>query len=105
AGGGNVAVVDDLDHSGLKGAVVVVVGVTQQAFVVLPVVFRPESVVDCHKAAAGAHVLPQRSPCRVLLVVARQVLAGLSSHRMIPSRVAAGAGKDNQLVQVRSVEQ
>src|SRR5439155_21249644 len=53
AGGGNVAVVDDLDRSRLKSAVIVVVGVTQQAFVVLPVVFRAEGVVNCHKAAAG----------------------------------------------------
>ena len=50
----------DVDHAVLVGAVVVVVGVAEQAFVPGPVVLGAEGIVDADEAAAGADVLAQR---------------------------------------------
>jgi hypothetical protein len=93
---------DDVDRAVLDGAVVVVVGVAQQAFVPLPVVFGAERVVDADEAAAARMYWRSAvlAASRCALVVVLTAASGRSRVPCCPQRVAAGAGEDDGLVLV-----
>ena len=93
---------DDLHRAVLEVAVVVVVGVAEQAFVVRPVVFGAERVVDGDEAAAGAHVLAQVDLALVEVGARRGVdgQRGIDGAAMRPKRIAAVAREDHGLVGV-----
>ncbi len=74
---------DDVDRAVLVGAVVVVVGVAEQALVPRPVVLGAERVVDADEAAAGADVLAQRGLGRVEV----RAGGGVDRERRIDARV------------------
>ena len=87
---GRRVVGDDLDIACAVRAVVVEVRVAQQAFVVRPVVFGAEGVVQADEAAAAAHVVAQRG--------ARRILA--RRDRAVPQGVAVRTREDDGLVVV-----
>ncbi|MGF6351001.1 hypothetical protein QF040_005714 [Variovorax sp. W2I14] len=87
---GRRVVRDDFDVARAVRSVVVEVRVAQQAFVVRPVVFGAERVVQADEAAAAAHVVAQRG--------ARRILA--RRDRAVPQGVAVRAREDDRLVVV-----